>query len=757
VTANPITDFKIVGKPYHRLESRLKVTGQAVYTADLTLPGMVYGAILRSPHAHAKVTRIDKSAALKVPGVLGVLLPQDVPQQLFNCSGSPPSPLLIKDERILTDHPLYAGDRIAALAAETPQACREGLEKLQVEYELLPAVFKIKEALAEKAVRLQPELAKTNIIKKIKVTQGDVAEGFRMSDFVFEEEFYTPAVQHVPLELTGCVCSFTSEGKLTVWSTSQTPFQDRRILAELLNMTESDIRVIKPFMGGGFGARQQLHNQPIGALLSRLVLRPVKIMHTREEDMYASAVRHESVIRLKVGVNRDGKFQAVHAQVFMNAGPYTTHSAVVMAATSRKFQYRVPHYLFEGHCVLTNAPVAGAMRGFGNPQMTFARELLLDRIARKLNLDPVRMRLENHLQAGDTFPGGSPLVWSCAIEDCAQGAEKIKEEIDEQDGKQNRAGLVEAWGMAFGCHTSGPSSKEGLSSCIISANDDGTVQLMTGSADIGQGSETTLCQVAAEELGLEVADITIHAADTLTTPYDTGTFASSQMYISGNAVQKAAAHLLQNIKAALGNIYRIAADKISCAKGRITLDLHRETKTLTFKQAVKKIIFDDKGAVLIGHASFKAEESPPPFAVCWAKVAWDRRTNNVEVKHVIEAVDVGTAINPEVVIGQVQGGIAMGFGYAMLEQVELDPRAVKPISSDLLHYKVPLSLDAPQAHVYIARSYEPTGPFGAKSVGEAATVPVAAAIANAVAHATGEEIKALPLSQLFVPAKLRIT
>jgi CO/xanthine dehydrogenase Mo-binding subunit len=492
-------------------------------------------------------------------------------------------------------------------------------------------------------------------------------------------------------------------------------------------------------------------------LLSKLVLRPVKIVHTREEDMYASAVRHESVIHLKVGVSREGTLLAAHAQVFMNAGPYTTHSAVVMAATSRKFQYRVPHYLFEGHCVLTNAPVAGAMRGFGNPQMTFARELLLDRIARKLNLDPVRMRLENHLQAGDTFPGGSPLVWSCAIEDCAQGAEKIKKEIDEKEGKQNREGLKEAWGVSFGCHTSGPSSKEGMSSCIISTNDDGTVQLMTGSADIGQGSETTLCQVAAEELGLELSDITIHAADTLTTPYDTGTFASSQMYISGNAVQKAATHLLQNLKVALQKIYLIAVEKIECRNGKITLDLGRETKTLTFKQAIKEIIFNDHGSVLLGHASFKAEESPPPFAVCWAKVVWDRRTNNVEVKHVIEAVDVGTAINPEVVIGQVQGGIAMGFGYAMLEQVELDPHAKKPISSDLLHYKVPLSPDAPQAHVYIAKSYEPTGPFGAKSVGEAATVPVAAAIANAIARATGEEIKALPLSQLFVPAKLRMT
>jgi CO/xanthine dehydrogenase Mo-binding subunit len=389
--------------------------------------------------------------------------------------------------------------------------------------------------------------------------------------------------------------------------------------------------------------------------------------------------------------------------------------------------------------------------------MTFARELLLDRIARQLNLDPVRFRLINHIQAGDTFPGGTPLVWSCAIEDCVQGAEKIKKQIDEKNNRPTRAGLKEAWGVAFGCHTSGPSSKEGLSSCVISANDDGSIQLMTGSADIGQGSETTLCQVAAEELGLEVGDITIRAADTATTPYDTGTFASSQMYLSGNAVQKAAADLLEKLKAALGHIYRIGPEKITRSKGFLTLISEKETKILSFKQAVKEIAFHEHGAVLLGSSSYKAQESPPPFAVCWAKVVWDQAANTLEVKHVIEAVDVGTAVNPEVVIGQVQGGIAMGFGYAMLEQIEIDPRAAKPISSDLLHYKVPLSLDAPQAHVYIARSYEPTGPFGAKSVGEMATVPVAAAIGNAVAQALGQEIKSLPLSQWVVPAKLRIT
>ncbi|RPI79517.1 MAG: hypothetical protein EHM45_02695, partial [Desulfobacteraceae bacterium] len=263
--------------------------------------------------------------------------------------------------------------------------------------------------------------------------------------------------------------------------------------------------------------------------------------------------------------------------------------------------------------------------------------------------------------------------------------------------------------------------------------------------------------VAAEELGLEPADITVHAADTGTTPYDIGTFASSQMYISGNAVQKAAADLIERLKAAIAAVFRIDPAGITWSQGRLTFKLTNETKILNFKQAVKEIIFHAQGTVLLGSAGYKAQESPPPFAVCWAKVAWDRAMNTLEVKHIIEAVDVGTAVNPEIVIGQVQGGIVMGFGYAMMEQIEIDPRAAKPVCTDLLHYKIPLALDAPQSHVYIAQSYEPTGPFGAKSVGELATVPVAAAIANAVARVTGEEIKTLPLARLFVPAKLRMT
>ncbi len=684
-------------------------------------------------------------------------MPEDVPDTRFNCSGNPPSPLLVKDERILTDHPLYAGDRIAAVVAETPDACYEAIEKINVEYEIFAPVFTVKDALAKNAVSIHPNLAKDNIVKKINVEQGDIKKGFEKSDAVFEDSFHTPTVQHAAMETTSCICYYTLEGKLTIWSTSQTPFQERRILSELLHIKENNIRIIKPVMGGGFGSRQQLHSQHVGALLSKQVHRPVKMINSREEDMYASVVRHESDIYLKIGVTKDGRLQAFHARVYFNTGPYSSHGPVVAAAASRKMQYLVPHYLYEGRTVYTNAPVAGAMRGYGNPQLTFAREVMFNRIAKKLNMDPVHFRLINHVRVGDSFPPGNVPVMSCAVEECVRGAEKIKYTIDrkENGAVRDNSQIVEAWGVAFGCHTSGPSSKEGMSSCIILANDDGSVRLFTGFADIGQGSETTLSQVAAEELGIELSDIAVTAADTQNTPYDTGTFASSQMYVSGNAVLRAAGNLKDNLKQALIKKYKVASDNITFEKGTVTISFENSEKIMTFKECVQKLAFGLKETVLIGNASFKAKESPPPFAVCWAKVTLDNQANTAEVKHIIEAVDVGTAINPEIVAGQVEGGMGMGFGYAMMEKVEIDKRALKPISSDLLHYKLPMSMDMPKTHVYIAKGYEPTGPFGAKSVGELSTIPVAPAIANAISNALGLKINSLPLSEIIVPSGYR--
>ena len=743
-------NMKTVGKSFPRHESIKKVTGTAKYTDDLNLDNAVYGAILRSPHANAIVRAIDIEEAKNLPGVLTILTPDDIPDKLFNCSGNPPSDLLLKDERILTNRPLYVGDRIAAVAAETEEACHLALKAIEVEYEVLKPVFKIEEALSEKSTPLQPHLSDDNIVKKIEAKTGDLEKGFAESHRVFQGEFSTPQIQVTAMEPTGCLCNYTNEDKLDIWSTSQTVFQERRILGELLDMKEKDIRMTKPTMGGGFGARQQLHNQHVGAILSKMSGQPVKIINTREEEMLATIARHEVKCKIKIGMMNSGKINACHIEAYFNTGPYTSHGPTVVAAATKKMQYNVPNYHFEGYCVLSNSPVSGAVRGYGNPQINFGREVMLDRIAKELGMDPVKIRLMNHITIGEKFPGWKDPIESCAIEDCVRGVMEIKEKIDTRDIKPVDENIAEAWGLAFGCHTSGPSNKTGMSSAIVMANNDGTVNLMVGSADIGQGSETTLSQVAAERLGLDFTDVRVKAADTLNTPYDTGTFGSSQMFVCGNAVKRAADKLVENVRKAISNKYEITEDKISFDSNcGFKFETDGKEKTLNMKEVIRDLTYDAAGMVFIGSSSYKAEAAPPPFSVCMAKIAVNKLTDEIRVKHFIQGVDVGTAVNPVIVEGQIEGGIHMGLGYALMEQIEINNMMKKPVSSDLLHYKALLTEDMPETHTYIAKGYEPKGPLGAKSVGELSTVAVASAIANAVANATGDEVNELPLSNKY--------
>jgi CO/xanthine dehydrogenase Mo-binding subunit len=394
------------------------------------------------------------------------------------------------------------------------------------------------------------------------------------------------------------------------------------------------------------------------------------------------------------------------------------------------------------------------MRGYGNPQLTFAREVMMDRIAKKLGIDPIQFRVINHLGTGETIPCHTFPLRSCAITECVEMGERIRNEIERQEASlHGEAKVSEAWGVAFACHTSGPSNNEGMSSSLVLVNDDGTVNLLVGSADIGQGCETTLSQIAAQELGIDLKDITVTSGDTFFTPYDTGTFASSQIYVAGNAVRRAAQDVKEKLCVALAACYNTDLEMVRHEHDHFMIETGEDKRiSLSFHEGVAKVMFGAKGRVLTGFSSFKAEESPLPFSVCWAKVAVDKRTRTFSVLHIIQVVDVGTAVNPEVVKGQVEGGISMGLGYALMEQIEMDQRAQKPSSSDLLHYKVPTALDMPEIHVAMARmSYEPTGPFGAKSVGELPVVAVAPAIVNALSIATGEKINFLPLSKVFTP------
>lgn len=720
-----------------------KVTGRAVYTDDMNIPHMAYAMILRSPYASAKVTKIDLNGADKIPGYLDILLPSDIPEDYYNSSGNPSTPLLFKDEKVLTESPKCLRDRILCVAAETPAICCDVLRTIKIEYEVAKPIFSIEEALDEKNAPIQPHLVKDNILFRRTANIGDTKAGFAESDLVMEGEFYVPPMQHVPLEPTACICDFSDGENLIIWSNSQTIFQERRILSELFNIPEKSIRIIKPTVGGGFGARQQLHSQPVAALMSRKIRRPVKLIHSREDEMFATAVRHEAKMNLRFGMKNDGHILAFQADYYLNTGCYTTHGPTVLSSASRRFQYDIPNYYYNGYCLLTNHASAGAFRGYGSPQLFFGREVMIDRIAQKLDIDPVKLRIMNHVSVGGHLPNNTSDVASCEIEQCANACAKLMEEIDAEEGLIENDEIKQAWGVAFGCHGSGPSSRDGLSSAIITVNNDCTVQLLVGSCDIGQGSETVLSQITAERLGIPLNGIKIISADTGCTPYETGTYASSQTYVCGNAVLKACNAVIENMKQYLRQIYD--AD-VLFEDNRFVVG----GENFLFNDAVRKIIFNPRGGLIIGSAAFKADQSPVPFAVCFAKAEYDKRVNGIKLLHVIEAVDIGTPINPQMVKGQIEGGVVQGIGYTLTEYVEVNRVMQKPLSSDLLHYKIPIIGGLPKIHPIISESYDPTGPYGAKSVGELTTVPVAPAIANAVRRASNQEISCLPLCRQFI-------
>jgi len=737
--------FHIVNKETPRLESMQKATGQARYTDDIALDNMAYAALVRSPHSRARVLDIDTSEAEKVAGYLGCLLPEEVTDRRFNCSGNPPSPLLIADEVVLTREPKVLGDRIAVVAAETEQAARQAADAVKVTYEVLKPYLTVGEAMAEGAEPLQPEIAPTNVMQRRQVSQGDLAAGEAASDVIVEGHFTTPPMQHVTMELTSCDVDFSDGVHLTVYSTSQTVFQERRLLAEICGIRENDVSFIKPVVGGGFGARQQLHAQHAAALMSKKIGRPVRLSYTREEDLFGVA-RHGSDVDLRIGASRDGKLQLFDTTFRLNGGPYTTHTPTVVAAASRKLQYSVPNYFFDGYSVYTDHVVGGAFRGYGNSQLTFGREILMDRLAQKLDMDPVELRLMNHVQVGECFPCASIPVSSNNIEGCARRCQQLQSEIDAKEPLVDNDEVRTAWGISFSCHGSGPSSKEGLSSAILILNDDATVQLLVGSADIGQGSETMESQIAAELLGIPLSDVRILAADTRFTPYDTGTFGSSQTFICGNAVKRACADFNQKFLTQLQRIYKAPAHK----EGERFVIESEQPLTLTFKEAVRKVMFDPLGGVIIGSGTYKAEACPNPFSVCFVKAAYYKKLNAIQLLDIIEVVDVGTPINRMTVAGQLEGGIAQGVGYALYEKLETNPRSKRPYTTDLLHYRIPQMGDMPRTWVDMVDSYEPYGALGAKSVGELATVPVAPAIVNAAAHASGQELSSIPLCEKFV-------
>jgi putative selenate reductase molybdopterin-binding subunit len=760
--------YHSVGTRAEKVEGIGLLSGRAVYTDDYVIDGMLHGRIKRSPHAHARIKSIDASKALALEGVECVLTYKDVPRVPFSTAGQnwpEPSPY---DAVMLDSVVRFVGDRVAAVAARTPGLAKRACDLIDVEYEMLPAILDPERSMDPGAPVLHPEKDKSgiadasrNLAGHVEAEAGEVAAGFAKADRVFENEYRVQYVQGTPTESHVTLSYLDSHDRLVVVTSTQVPFHARRIVARVNGLPISRVRVIKPRIGGAFGAKQEIVLEDICAALTLATRRPVKIMLDRDEELYASRTRHPQNVRLKMGVKKDGSITAIEMTTLVNTGAYGSHAVTVPSNTGSKSLplYRSPNLRFEAHAVYTNLPIAGALRGYGAPQGYFALESQMEEIARAMGFDPIGFRLKNAIRAGDEDPiaqklgegkkGFRRLVRTNGLAECwkrVAGASGWSEWIESLPpgalGKLgSRLTTRLGKGVAFAMHGSGIPGDD-MGAATLKANEDGSFNLLIGATDLGTGSDTILAQMTAEILGVGVEKIVVLSSDTDETPFDVGAYASSTTYVSGGAVVKAAEavrdRLLRHAAAMLGE----DAAKLACADGRVTAP---SGKSVALGDVAAQALYGHEKEQVSATASHMTFECPPPFAAACTTVEVDVETGLVDVLDFTCAIDCGFPINPTLAEGQIQGGVVMGLGYALSEEMKFDVRG-RMVNASLLDYKIFSSVDTPRVRAILVETDEPTGPFGAKSVSEIPVDVVAPAIANAIFSATGVRIRELPFT-----------
>lgn len=773
-------NLNVVGQSVERPDAYDKVTGGKGYPVNVRLPGMLHGKMLRSPYAHARIVSIDASRAEQLPGVKAVLLPKDVPQVKFCPVYFVPvqAPSMVLDFDVMNgDIVRYVGQPVAAVAATTPEIAEAALDLIDVEYETLPAIFDPEEAMQDGAPQLHVE-APNNVAKNPSFEFGDIEKGFEEADYVFEGVYQTQRVHTCYMEPRVCVVDMDRRDNVTIHVSTQHVFGTREKLAFALGIPESKVKVVKaPYIGGGFGGKLELTAmEPVAALLSKKCGRPVRIEQTRHED-FITTTRNPIKMYLKTGVKKDGTFTARYARSILDCGAHATHgSEVIMVhgAFGIFFNYHAPHQKWEGYTVYTNNMIGGGYRGYGAPQGSFAVESQIDEICAKLNLDPIEMRLKNGRKQGEPHPFNPAFTLATyGLEECLrQGADKMNwpavRSAPRQEGTKKRGfGLAVHPVWVSGC-MGFPDIYE-HSGAIVKINRDGTADLATAAMDIGSGQITTLCQIAAEELGLPAGAVRMSSqVDTDNVPFDAPTHASRVTYSAGNAVKAAAAAAKKRLLEVAATIMEVSPEDLEVCHGRVsvkgvpdksvTVAAVAQRAESPFVQMTaegpKPTTMEEKGTI-IGVASQAPKSNPSPCAAQFVEVEVDTETGEVKVLHAVYAHDIGRVINPKAAEGQVEGGFQQGLGYALMENIQFDGETGACLTSDFLDYKIPTALEMPRRmDTLFIETDEPTGPFGAKSLGECCVITPAPAIANAIYDAIGVRFTTLPITPERVLAGL---
>jgi xanthine dehydrogenase molybdenum-binding subunit len=759
-------DHNIVGKSVQRLDAVAKVTGRAKYTDDFFERDMLVGKVLRSPHAHARVKTMDTSRAKALPGVVAVLTAQDLPTIKFATAGHPwsldPGHRDVEDRLILTDTARFVGDAVAAVVAEDALTAEKALHLIDVEYEVLPHVLTVEEALAEGAPVLHANRP-GNVVSSFGVQFGDVEAEFQAADHVIEGDYETSPVQHCHIESMSAFAFVDTDGRIVVNSSTQIPHIVRRIVAQSLGLPWGRVKVIKPYIGGGFGNKQDVVVEPLTAAMALAAHgRPVRYCMTREEVFIDTRTRHAMKLHLKTAVTRDGVLKGIHVKVLSNTGAYASHGHSIAMSAGAKFRplYDFKAIKYEPKTVYTNLPVAGAMRGYGTPQIFFALESHLDDIARQLGLDPIAFRRKNLIQVGHMDPLTKNVVRSFGIPQCIEkGMELIHWQEKKlahlaQTGPKRRGLGMACFSYASGTH---PVALELAGARIVMAQD-GSVTLQVGATEIGQGSDTVFAQITAEVLGLPVSMVNvITTQDTDITPFDSGAYASRQTFVTGIAVRKAALEVRDKVLEVAARRTGLHPSELDIRDCRLVeTALGREVCTL---EDVAMDSFYDRllAAPITSDTSANVRINAMSYGVTFVEVEVDMETGKVEVTEIHNVHDSGTIINPRLAEGQVHGGVSMALGAALLEQMLHDPKTGKPLNNNLLDYKLPTILDTPVIGATFVETFDAAGSFGSKSLGECPVISPAPAVRNAVLDATGVAFHKIPLYPQVVFEKFRET
>lgn len=751
-----------VGTRQPQLESREKLDGSAQFIADLYRPGMLYGAILQSPHAHANILGYDLRDALATKGVRAIVTGDDVHEEWRMGP-------FIKDEHALAKGKVrYVGEIVAAVAADTEAIAREAARKIIVHYEELPALLSPEAALASNATVLHEASAEyfkvfdtgtaSNLCSRTSFSEGNIEQGWRESELIVEQVYETQPQAHLSIEPCGALAEVDSAGSVTLWSANQSVFRVQANVAESIGLSMAKLRCLTPRVGAGFGNKMEPHVQPITVLLALKAKRPVKLILTREEDFETVRARHPFKMRVKTGVKRDGTLVAREVDIVLDCGAFADDSPGVLgyALLMSCGPYRIPHAHCHGRLVYTNKLRFGAFRGFGVPQITFATESQLDEIADRLGMDPLELRRKNLKQVGDHWLGGQKIA-SSGLAECL---EKVRVASNWSNGRApaSTLGTRRALGLACTAHISGLLA----TGAIVRLLEDGSVMLNTGAVDIGQGSNTVLVQLCADALNVPLERVSLASPDTHGSPYNWGTTASRITYTTGRSVVGAAAEVERQIKEHASEMLEVAASDLELLPGGRVAVKGVPDKSVSFFAVSARAHWAAGGPIVGSHTWVFDQKTVDPkravvtglpfpqigvfsFNAVIVDVEIDESTGKAQVLRAWSACDVGRAINPMLVEGQIEGGFAQGLGFALIEEMVWDGgRLANPT---LMDYKIPTFEEVPyDLQSIIVESHEPSGPFGAKSVGEIGMNAVAAAIANAVNRATGARLRRLPLT-----------